>query len=159
MSFISLIEIIKKNVNPEIKVLLFISDPKDLGELRLLARKAEKLLLENKSNSVLRTRQVNEISINTIPDESDQELDPQVEAIQFSRRSTNFDYSKIKCWNCLSFGHSYIYCPEETRHIFCYKCGERGVVTTKCKNSHLGNRKRSEMATGDSRSQTLTPSS
>ena len=40
MSFISLIEIIKKNVNPEIKVLLFISDPKDLGELRLLARKA-----------------------------------------------------------------------------------------------------------------------
>ena len=66
MSDLSLIEIIKKNVNPELKVMLFISDPKDLGELRLLARKAEKVLLENKTSVVYRPRQVNEISVETV---------------------------------------------------------------------------------------------
>lgn len=51
MSDIALIEIIKKNVNPDLKIMLFISEPRDLGGLRDLARKAEKVIHENKSSN------------------------------------------------------------------------------------------------------------
>lgn len=153
MSDISLIEIIKKNVNPELRIMLFISDPKDLGELRLLARKAEKVLQESKvhTNTLGKPRQVNEISIENVVEEPD-EPDPQVEALKLNRTYANRDYSKIKCWNCQNFGHSYIYCPDETRHVFCFKCGQRNVTTPKCNGPHQENRRRSEWVTGDARS-------
>lgn len=149
----SLIEIIKKNVNPDLKVMLFISNPRDLAELRLLARKAEKVLLENKSNNnFTRSRQINEISVDTVSDDSDQEVDPQIEAIKINRNFIKGDYSKIKCWNCLQLGHSYIYCEDKTRHVFCYKCGKRDVTTPKCTEPHTENRRRSEWVIGDARS-------
>lgn len=158
-----LMAIIKSNVNTNLKLMLFNVEPRSLQSLRERARGAEKILLEGKvpliPNSRI-SRQVNEIEVNSVDDEvNEAELDPQIEALRFPRRNTPPDYSKIKCWNCLALGHSYIYCPDEVRHKFCYKCGERGVVTTSCKNDHLGNRKRSELATGDSRSQAPTPSS
>ena len=132
--------------------MLFISDPKDLGELRLLARKAEKVLLENRTSVVYRPRQVNEISVETVLDEFNQESDPQVDAMNMTRPYVKNDYSRIKCWNCLQMGHSYIYCPDEVRHLFCFKCGQRSVTTLKCKGPHAENRRRSEWVTGDARS-------
>lgn len=156
-----LINILKKNVNSELRLMLFNSDSGDLQSLRDLARKAERVLKENKAPMApkISSRHVNEMEIETPKEEdSDYEFDPQLEAIQFSKPFSKPDYSRIKCWNCLSLGHSYIYCPEESRAIFCYKCGQRGVVTTKCGNPHTGNKKRSEMVTGDSRSRLQTPS-
>ncbi|GBP01425.1 hypothetical protein EVAR_101031_1 [Eumeta japonica] len=120
-------------------------------------RDAEKVIAENRSdNKPLRC--VNEIDAESADDASEFETDPQVCALNLNRRSLKPDFSKIRCWNCQSMGHSYIYCPEEARNIFCYKCGERGVTTPNCKNQHMGNQKRSEMATGDSRSKPFTPS-
>lgn len=150
------------NVHSNLRVMLFNTDPKSLHDLRDLAREAEKVINENRASlgENKPTRYVNEIGTNTVvEDVSNCEPDPQIEALQFNNRLAKPDYSGIKCWNCLSLGHSYIYCPEETRAVFCYKCGERGVVTPKCKKVHQGNRKRSEMATGDSRSMTFSPSS
>lgn len=158
-----LMSILQKNIKPELRLMLFSSKPTDLHNLRDIAREAEKVLKENKGalpSKTLLQRQVNALEV-TSDDEEDMDLesDPQIAALQLSRRPVIRDYSRIKCWNCLTLGHSYIYCPETTRALFCYKCGERGIPTPKCKNPHPGNRKRSEMATGDSRSQTQTPSS
>lgn len=155
----TLIDILKRNVNGNLKIMLFNTNPKNLHDLRDLARNAEKLLQEGKLNVSLSSvnRQINEIDMSPNEDvDTDVEFDPQIEAMQLTRRKP--DYSKIKCWNCLLLGHSYIYCPDDTRHLFCFKCGQRGVNTTKCINPHPGNRNRSEMATGDSRSKSHTPS-
>lgn len=156
-----LVRILRKNVIPELKLMLVNSDAKDLHTLREVAKNLEEILKENKGTHPTKfvSRTVNELdAASTSDEELDFENDPQIEALQFSQRSFKPDYSRIKCWNCLSMGHSYIYCPEETRALFCYKCGERNVATTKCPNPHLGNRRRSEKATGDSRSQIQTPS-
>lgn len=150
----SLIDIIKRNVNPNLKMLLFNSPARNLEDLRDQARKAERVLLENKNQFVTigSSKHINEIEVDCDNfNTTDNYIDPQVDAISLSRLSQKPDYSKIKCWNCLNNGHSYIYCPEEKRNIFCYKCGQQGVVTTKCTNSHMGNSKRNEMNTGDSR--------
>lgn len=152
----SLIKIIKSNVNPSLKMMLFASEPKTLEDLRDVARKAERLIRENKSQTGISgpSKHINEIDIaSEKEDNSDLDIDPQVEAFSLPRSSHKADYSKIKCWNCLNFGHSYIYCPDEKRNVFCFKCGQPGVVTTKCPNSHLGNYNRNEKATGDSRYQ------
>lgn len=157
-----LIGILKRNVHSNLRIMLFNTDPRSLHSLRDLARDAEKVINENRTSFLenKHSRHVNEIETNSVVENlSDCESDPQIEALQFSGRTSKPDYSKIKCWNCLSLGHSYIYCPEETRTVFGYKCGERGVVTPKCKNIHQGTKKRSEMATGDSRSTTFPPSS
>lgn len=156
-----LVKILKKNVNSDLRLMLFNSDTDDLHTLRDVARNAEKMLRENKSTQPTKivNRSVHELDVASASEEDlDFENDPQIDALQFSQRSFKPDYSRIKCWNCLVMGHSHIYCPEETRALFCYKCGERNVSTIKCPKSHLGNRKRSEKATGDSRSQIQTPS-
>lgn len=149
MSDIQLIDILKKNLNPGMKYILFNSNQTNLEDFREAARKAEKLLFENKQQFPLlpSQRHVNEIEAVGGTEEIDS--DPQIEALQIKRRS---DYSRILCWNCSSFGHSYIYCPEETRNLFCFKCGQRGFTTPKCPNRHMENGKPSEFTNGDSRS-------
>ncbi|XP_075145831.1 uncharacterized protein LOC142220532 [Haematobia irritans] len=146
----SLIEIIKKNVLPELKVMLVIVNPKSLGELRDLARTFEKVVRENKTHSH-RTRQVDELSVDN-GDDLEDDFDPQVDAIRVARSHVKGDYSRIKCWNCLQMGHSYIYCPDETRRVFCYKCGRKDVTTPKCDHQLSENGRKSELLTGDTRS-------
>ena len=148
----TLIDILKRNSHTNLKLMLFNADARSAFELRDYARRAEKVLMESKVQfpSVSSNRHVSEID--NVVEEEEYELDPQIDAFNISKRPSKPDYSKIKCWNCLALGHSYIYCTDEQRHVFCYKCGNRGVSTVKCPNPHTGNRKRSEMATGDSRS-------
>lgn len=149
MSDSQLIDISKKNLNPGLKNILFNSNHTNLEEFREAARKAEKLLLENKNQYPLLTsqRHVSEIELEENSIEVD--IDPQIEALQLRRKH---DYSKILCWNCSSYGHSYIYCPEENRSLFCFKCGQKGVTTPKCPQRHTENPKPSEFTIGNSRS-------
>ena len=146
MSEIQLMDIMKKNLNPGMRYILFNSEHAHLEDFRDTPRKAEKLLLENHFNFPLGTpsRNINELEIdNTDSDD----IDVQVEAIQLSRKP---DYSKILCWNCSSYGHSYIYCPSKTITLFCFKCGQRNFTTINCPNKHLGNLKTNENTIGDS---------
>lgn len=48
--------------------------------------------------------------------------------------SQNFGYrgQTHKCWNCASTGHSHRECPRPRSGVFCYKCGARNVVTSRC---------------------------
>ena len=160
---VTLIDIMKRNLNPNLRFLMFNSDPRDINDFRDIARKAEKVLRETKfqtSNNIGTCRNINEIDT-LLPEVGDSEyLDPQVEALKLPIKKVNHDYSGIKCWNCLEFGHSYIYCSEEIKKPFCFKCGQKGTLTTKCPNNHpfQGNRKVGEMATGDTRPLPQTPS-
>ncbi|XP_075160303.1 uncharacterized protein LOC142233307 [Haematobia irritans] len=151
----TLIEIMRENVNSELRLMLFGLDFGDVDELREIARRAERIIKENKSPSnqiTTRQRHINELRFEDPTDESEGENDPQIEVLKINKPNNKNDYSRIKCWNCLNMGHSFIYCPETVRHVFCYKCGERNVTTLQCSNAHKGNLRRSEMATGDSRS-------
>lgn len=149
MTDTQLIDILKKNLNPGLRYILFNSNHTNLEDFREAARKAEKLLWENKNQYPLlpSQRHVNEIKLDEGINKSDN--DPQIEALQLKRKT---DYSRILCWNCTSYGHSYIYCPEEKRNLFCFKCGEKGVTTPKCPNKHMENSKPSEFTIGDTRS-------
>ena len=161
MSESSLIDIMKRNLTPNLKCLLFNSLLRTLEDLKDTARKAEIVLKDNKMFNPYFGSNRNVSEIETSVDESAEldALDPQIEALQFSTRKNKYDYSKIQCWNCLSFGHSYIYCPEEIRKPFCFKCGQKGVLTPKCPNKHgfQGNQKMGELATGDTRTSLQSP--
>lgn len=142
-----LIDIIKGNLTPNLKYMLFNSESNNLETFRQTARNAEKLLHDNKNMTPFSSnRNVNEID--NFIDES--ENDPQIEALRIDRRQ--IDYSKLKCWNCSKSGHSYLYCPVRIETPFCFKCGQPGVLTPDCPKQHMGNYKKSELLTGDPRS-------
>lgn len=158
---VTLIDIMKRNLNPNLRFLMFNSDSRDINDFRDIARKAEKVLRETKlqTSNIVTSRNINEIDT-LLPEVCGSEyVDPQVEALKLPNKKFNHDYSGIKCWNCLEFGHSYIYCSEEIKKPFCFKCGQKGTLTPKCPNKHsfLGNRKVGEMATGDTRPHPQTP--
>ncbi|KAI8114969.1 hypothetical protein CVS40_12746 [Lucilia cuprina] len=160
---VTLIEIMKRNINSNLRFLLFNTETQNLNEFRDTARKAEKVIRETKfqNPNTANSRNVNEINLPLSGEEDSEGTDPQIDAIQVSNRRIRYDYSNIKCWNCMSLGHSYIYCTQEIKQPFCFKCGYKGVFTPNCPNKHnlQGNRKVGELATGDTRPPPHTPSS
>ncbi|GBP03957.1 hypothetical protein EVAR_91090_1 [Eumeta japonica] len=106
----ALIDIMKRNMNPNLRFLLFSSDSRDLNDFRDTARKAEKVLKDFKFQgpNVTHSRNVSEVEKICNEGIDDEISDPQVEAFRISDRKPQFDYSRIQCWNCLDYGHSYI---------------------------------------------------
>lgn len=160
----TLVDIIKRNLQPSLRFLVFSSETKTLNDFRDVARKAERVLRDNKNLPSYSgsTRSVNEVATsNEIDLDVSDTLDPQLEAFKISNRTNKYDYSNINCWNCLSKGHSYIYCDKDISERFCFKCGQKGVLTPSCPNKHpfQGNKRLGEMATGDFRPTRTTPSS
>ena len=158
---VTLIDILKKNLNPNLRFLLFNAETRDINQFRDTARKAEKVIRDIKFQSPPGlSRNVSEIK-DYQPESVDSDLsDPQIEAIAYISRKPKFDYSNIQCWNCSSFEHSYIYCSQEIKKSFCFKCSTKGVLTPKCPNNHnQGNKQMGEVATGDTRPSHRTPSS
>ncbi|XP_046806055.1 uncharacterized protein LOC124419698 [Lucilia cuprina] len=157
----TLIDIIKRNLNPNLRFLLFNSDSRDLNEFRDKARKAEKVLRETRfqNPNIVQTRNVSEIEVLPEEDDSPETIDPQIEALKFSKKPTKYDFSNIQCWNCLLYGHSYIYCSKPIEKYFCFKCGTKGFLTPNCPNNHnyQGNQKMGDLATGDNRPPLQTP--
>lgn len=157
----TLIDIIKRNLNPNLRFLLFNAQARDLNELRDTARKAEKVLRESKfqNPNISQPRDVHEIDMSADEPENYEPSDPQIEAINISKRSSKYDYSNIQCWNCLAYGHSYIYCHKVIDKPFCFKCGVKGVLTPNCPKKHnfQENRKLGDMANGDNRPSQQSP--
>ncbi|KAI8126494.1 hypothetical protein CVS40_3303 [Lucilia cuprina] len=158
---VTLIDILKKNLNPNLRFLLFNAETRDINHFRDTARKAEKVIRDTKfQNPTGLSRNVSEIDVSSSESVDSDLSDPQVEAIAHLTRKPRFDYSNIQCWNCSLLGHSYIYCSQEIKKPFCSKCGNKGVLTPKCPNNHnQGNKQMGEMATGDTRPSHRTPSS
>lgn len=50
---------------------------------------------------------------------------------QYNNRSTGRNI--LQCYNCQASGHMHSGCPQPKSGIFCYKCGARGVITSRCR--------------------------
>lgn len=47
--------------------------------------------------------------------------------------------STAKCWNCQILGHIYRDCRKPKSQLFCYGCGTKGVLQTKCQKCNSKN--------------------
>lgn len=46
----------------------------------------------------------------------------------------------LKCWNCKHTGHTSKQCTSVQRSLFCFRCGNQGVITAHCFKCKQGNR-------------------
>lgn len=69
---------------------------------------------------------------------------PQMEPLELS--AINRDLPTVRrsdeyaiCWNCRDIGHTYVDCTANERRIFCFGCGENGVIKPRCAKCNPGN--------------------
>lgn len=131
MSEEEFIEIIARNLRPEIRQDLLYVPIYSLAHLRKLVQMRENFLSDEYVRKTLSQRGsipnpiprrlVSELDQDPIIDSEQECL---VDAVQ------NGD-SHFKCWNCDSSGHHWQDCLE-TRSIFCYGCGTKNVYKPQC---------------------------
>lgn len=124
-----LVEILRRNLLPEIQHEILNLKIKSVSELRDICRRREFFLQDvvrkqsMSRNTPFIRKQVHEIEEDSNSDE------PDISAIS------------LICWNCHKIGHRYQDCLED-RQVFCYDCGLPNVYKPKCvqcnsKNSKL----------------------
>lgn len=137
-----LVEILKRNLRPEIRHELLYVPIYSIAHLRKLVQMRENLLgdeyyrknlpIKIPPNYGLR-RQVAEVEYpgeHEIPDSS-LPTNISVDAIQQSS-------TPVKCWNCSQIGHHWEDCLE-SRNIFCYGCGEKDTLSRNVRSAVLEN--------------------
>ncbi|XP_075147243.1 uncharacterized protein LOC142221410 [Haematobia irritans] len=143
-----LVEIMKGNLKSSLASLIFPIKLHGLNHFRQEVKKAEAMLANQRQAYQQRSYQaprVHELEYREVGQESEFE----VEAIGPSSRYT--------CWNCKKVGHGYVECSVPIGRIFCFKCGQEGVVTPKCQRCQ-GNSSKSVSRAAVARStQTETP--
>lgn len=131
MSELELIEILTRNLRPEIRQDLLYIPVNSITHLRKLVHIRENFLnddfvkrqLSNRTtNSYTIKRQIAEIS--EYPLESCGDNQDSINAIQ------NFP-TESKCWNCNEIGHFWENCLNE-RKVFCYGCGAKDTYKPNC---------------------------
>lgn len=127
MSEGEVIEILTRNLRPEIRQDLLYIPIHSLPHLRKLVQMRENFLadehvrknlsLRNQNPNVSARRYVNEL------DFSEKNSDNFVEAFERSENKS--------CWNCQQIGHHWHDCLAD-RTVFCYGCGTKDVYKPKC---------------------------
>lgn len=144
MSDTEIIEILTRNLRPEIRHELLYVPINSIPHLRKLVQMRESFLNDDfvKRNftframpSNLNRKQVAEVetSDNSLIGESSDCLQSSIDAIQ---RTEN----KMRFWNCDGVGHHWEDCLED-RCIFCYGCGEKNTYKPQCQKCQLRNSK------------------
>lgn len=147
-----LIEMLTRNLLPEIRHELLYVQIRSIAHLRKLVQMRENLLGEVATrrfpkpapNPVFSRRNVAALE----DDNSIQDTDPNlgdVDAIQAPIKI-------YRCWNCDGEGHGWDMCLEN-RKVFCYGCGAKNIYKPQCPNCLA---KRAEKAKGPFVSQTRT---
>lgn len=114
-----LVEILRRNLQPEIQHELLNLEIKSVSQLREICRKREFFLQDmgkmfGLSKSLVPRRQVHELF------QEDSEIaDEEISAIS------------LVCWNCQKSGHRYQECLDD-RRVFCYGCGTPNVYKPTC---------------------------
>lgn len=133
MSEEEFIEIIARNLRPEIRQDLLYVPIRSLSHLRKLVQMRENFLSDeyvrrtlnqrSQNPSLVPRRQISEIEQGVNMDNESEYL---VEAVQKSDPPNVF-----RCWNCDSSGHHWHDCLED-RTIFCYGCGAKDTYKPQC---------------------------
>ncbi|KAI8124987.1 hypothetical protein CVS40_4697 [Lucilia cuprina] len=119
LSEIELVEMLRRNLRPQLRKELFYTNINNVSHLRFLMLRREQLSKEmekrNEFNNLRPTnRKVNEIEFNEVEEEFKQDVS-EIDKV-----------SEVVCWNCRQKGHRFTDCLEE-RSIFCYGCGTQDV--------------------------------
>ena len=130
-----LVEILTRNLRPEIRHELLYIPIYSIAHLRKLVHMREHLM-DNEyfrksyalrfSNSFATRRQIAEVDITQDYSASDQNIDPEIsiDAVQQTLKISKY-------WNCDQPGHNWEDCLEE-RNIFCYGCGLKNTYKPQC---------------------------
>lgn len=126
------IEIIARNLRPEIRQDLLYVPIRSLSHLRKLVQMRENFLSDEYVRKNLLQRNQN---TNFVPRRLVAEIDHQQTMIDSETEYKVDAFQKIdiknKCWNCDNIGHYWQDCLE-TRTIFCYGCGIKNVYKPQC---------------------------
>ena len=123
-----LIEIITRNLRPEIRHEILYVPIRSLAHLRKLCQMRENLLKEECYRRNPNPYRRNVAGIEEV--DNQENVDSSVDALRI-----------LKCFNCDVEGHRWDDCLEE-RKIFCYGCGAKNIYKpqcTFCQNKKLGN--------------------
>lgn len=135
-----LIEIIIRNLRPEIRHELLYVKVRSIGHLKELCQKRELLFNEETFRRSHSGRNPGNVHVRRI---AAMESEPAIEEAEHVHSILNDEESKmeinaisnsdkiIKCWNCEEEGHYWDMCLKE-RKIFCYGCGLRNVYKPQC---------------------------
>lgn len=133
MSDMELIEVLARNLRPEIRQDLLYVPIHSISHLRKLVQMREHFLNEESVRKTHLTRNQNPAmsrryiaEINSAPENisDNRDIDGAIEAIQGGGIIT-------KCWNCDEIGHHWQNCLQD-RTIFCYGCGVKNIYKPNC---------------------------
>jgi len=117
-----LVEILKRNVHPELREKLVFMPIFSVSQLREYALRHEILQEElSRSTRATASRTVAEVDLTS------EEVEP------FHVDAISRDISSWKCWNCSEMGHGFRQCSQPKR-VFCLRCGKPEVFTPQCPN-------------------------
>lgn len=128
-----LVEILRRNLLPEIQHEILNLKIYSVSELRDICRRREFFLQDiGRRQNLIKSvpfvkRQIHELDEEPAPPEEDE-----ISAIA------------LACWNCRQPGHRYQDCLED-RQVFCYGCGMANVYKPKCTNCSSKNFKSSAL--------------
>ena len=124
-----LIEILKRNLTPDIQLAILHLEIPSLDTLRSVCHRHENFLNNVQNVRTVQKpfigyrRQVAEVEAEEaggIPEDGNCEL-----------LGSREDLSKVQCWNCDKYGHDYKLCTEP-RRVFCYGCGKIAFFLSNC---------------------------
>ena len=137
MSEMELIEILTRNLRPEIRQDLLYVPVHSISHLRKLVQMREAFLNDDhvkknlsfrhhNNNNVMARRYIAEVDdVNNSDNlETNHSIDEEVNAIDLQNRI-------LRCWNCKGTDHFWYDCLEE-RKIFCYGCGTENIYKPQC---------------------------
>lgn len=132
---------LRRNVKPELKIVLLYQNVRNPGELTDLCRKFEKLSCQLGEDRPLRNirRSIDEVQFDNYDDgqmyDDEHDYNPfpdgpaYQEVSQIESQSNN-----VICWNCKGIGHTYQACtkPVPLNGIFCFGCGAPNILKPNC---------------------------
>lgn len=126
-----LVEILTRNLRPDIRHELLYVPIYSLAHLRKLVQMRENLLADD-SFSQRASSKAPSISF---PKFSESEKD-QTNSYELSVDAVSRGQNVSKCWNCEEFGHHWEDCLKD-RIVFCYGCGTKNVYKPQCSRCSL----------------------
>lgn len=128
-----LIEILARNLRPEVRQDLLYIKINSISHLRQLVQTREHFLSDEyvRKNLPSRAINTNNVARKYIADIQGEDANESTEDLMQNVDAIHKTMSSSKCWNCDVVGHHWQDCLHD-RSIFCYGCGAKNVYKPNC---------------------------